>query len=171
MTFAAAPLPVPVSPTMSKVESVGAMRLSSAKICRIGTLFPVTYLVLDGHFGNNNALQMTRRCQLHLISKLRADSALYLPYGGPYAGRGPRRISGDKRDGQALPAHTLRQTPDTDGIITRTYQVEARHKSFAQPLNLVVIVKTNQQTQRQAHVLLFSSDLALPFAHLIDDYG
>ncbi len=22
-------------------------------------LFPLTYLVLDGHFGNNNALQMT----------------------------------------------------------------------------------------------------------------
>ena len=47
----------------------------------------------------------------------------------------------------------------------------ARHKSFAQPLNLVVIVKTNQQTQRQAHVLLFSSDLGLPCAQRIDDYS
>ena len=68
---------------------------------RIGTLFPLTYLVLDGHFGNNNALQMARHCKLHLISKLRADSAVYLPYAGPYAGHGPRRIYGDKLDLQA----------------------------------------------------------------------
>jgi putative transposase len=142
-----------------------------AVMTRSGTLCPVTYLVLDGHFGNNNALQMTRRCQLHLISKLRADSARSLPSVGPYAGRGPRRISGAKLDVQALPAHTLRQTTDTDGIITRISQVAARHKSFAQPLNLVVIGKTNQQTQRQAHVLLFSSDPALPCAQMIDDYG
>ena len=126
---------------------------------------------MDGHFGNNNALQMTRRCHLHLLSKLRADSALYLPYTGPSAGRGPRRIDGDKRAVQALPAHTLRQTTDTDGIVTRIDQVATRHKSFAQPLNLVVIVKTDQQTQRQAHVLLFSSDLTLPCAQRIDYYG
>lgn len=43
----------------------------------------LTYLVLDGHFGNHNALQMARQCGLHLISKLRCDAALYLPYTGP----------------------------------------------------------------------------------------
>ena len=32
---------------------------------------PLTYLVLDGHFGNHNALHMARQCHLHLISKLR----------------------------------------------------------------------------------------------------
>src|SRR5438477_6621851 len=31
----------------------------------------LTYLVLDGHFGNHNALQMARQHHLHLISKLR----------------------------------------------------------------------------------------------------
>ena len=35
----------------------------------------------------------------------------------------------------------------------------------------MVIVKTNLHTQAQAHVLLFSSDLALPWATLIDYYG
>ena len=138
---------------------------------RIGTLFPLTYLVLDGHFGHNSALQMARRCQLHLLSKLRSDSALYLPYTGPYAGRGPRRIYGDKRDLQAIPACYLRDTTNDGGLATRTYQLAARHKTFAQPLNVVVIIKTNPHTQRQAHVLLFSSDLALPFTQLIDDYG
>lgn len=44
----------------------------------------VHYLVLDGHFGNNNALCMVRAQQLHLISKLRCDSALHHPYQGPH---------------------------------------------------------------------------------------
>jgi putative transposase len=44
----------------------------------------LTYLVLDGHFGNYNALQMARQCGMHLISKLRCDAALYFPYTGPY---------------------------------------------------------------------------------------
>jgi len=157
---------VPLTPELTRIQT-----MLGAVMARIGTRCPVTYLVLDGHFGNNNALQMTRRCHLHLISKLRADSAVYLPYTGPYAGRGPRRIYGDKLDVRALPAHALRQTTDADGIVTRIYQLEARHKTFAQPLNVVVIAKTNQHTQRQAHVLLFSSDLALPCAQLIDYYG
>ena len=156
---------VTLTPELTRIHT-----MLGAVLTRIGTLFPVTYLVLDGHFGNNNALQLVRRCQRHLISKLRADSALYLPYIGPYAGRGPRRSYGDKVDPQALPEYALRQTTDEDGIATRVYQLEARHKSFAHPLNLVVIRKTNQRTQRQAHVLLFSRDLALPFAQLIDYY-
>ena len=44
-----------------------------------GDFIPLTYLVLDGHFGNNNALQMVRQVNLHIISKLRHDSALYFP--------------------------------------------------------------------------------------------
>src|SRR4029450_3488300 len=57
-----------------------------------------------------------------------------------------------------------------DGIETRIYQLEKRHKTIAQPLNVVVMVKTNLKTQAQAHVILFSSDLTLPFDQLIDYY-
>jgi len=45
---------------------------------RIRGVVLLTYLVFDGHFGANTALQMVRHCDLHLISKLRADSAFYL---------------------------------------------------------------------------------------------
>ena len=137
---------------------------------RIGKLFPLTYLVLDGHFGNNAALQMAHHCDLHLISKLRYDSALYLPYAGPYAGRGPRRIYGDKIAPRAMPAGYLRQTTLADGVETCIFQLQARHKTFAHPLNVVMIVKTNLKTQALAHVILFSSDLALPFDKLLDYY-
>jgi len=157
---------VTLTPELTRIQTmIGQLLL------RMGGLLPLTYLVMDGHFGNNNALQMARQCNLHLISKLRSDSALYLPYTGPYAGRGPRRIYGDKLDPRALPDRYLRQTTVEAGLETCVYQLETRHMTFPQPLNLVVIVKTNLTTQAQAHVLLFSSELALPFATLIDYYG
>ena len=36
---------------------------------------------------------------------------------------------------------------------------------------MVIIVKTNLRTQARAHVVLFSSDLALAYAPLVDYYG
>ena len=155
-----------LSPELTRIQS-----LIDALLRRIGDLFPLTYLVLDGHFGTAGALQMARGCNLHLISKLRADSALYLPYDGPYAGRGPKRIYGDKLNPRAIPERYLRQTSVDKEIETRIYQFEACHTSFAQPLNVVCLLKTNLKTQAQAHVLLLSSDLTLAFASLIEYYG
>jgi putative transposase len=40
-------------------------------------------VVLEGHFGHHNALQMARQCGMHLIAKLRCDAALSCPYPGP----------------------------------------------------------------------------------------
>src|SRR2546430_5225622 len=40
----------------------------------------VRYFVYDGAFGHNDALQMVTQLDLHLISKLRYDAALYFPY-------------------------------------------------------------------------------------------
>ena len=153
------------SPELTRIQ-----RQICALLERIGGVLPLTYLVLDGHFGNAAALQMALECKLQLISKLRSDSALYLPYTGPYAGRGPRRIYGDKLNPRAIPERFLCQTTLDKGIETRTYQLQVRHKTVAQLLNVVIISKTNLKTQAQAHVLLFSSDLALPFDKLIDHY-
>ena len=72
-------------------------------LCLIAGFIPLTYLALDGHFGNRFALQMVRECGLHIISKLRGDTALYFPYEGPYQGRGPRRKYGDKVAWRAIP--------------------------------------------------------------------
>jgi putative transposase len=60
-----------LSPELTRIQSqIGAL------LSRIGGLLPLTYLVLDGHFGNAAALHMARACKLHLVSKLRSDSAL-----------------------------------------------------------------------------------------------
>jgi putative transposase len=156
---------VELTPELTRIQTLLLQMLA-----RIQTLLPLTYLVLDGHFGNNAALVMAQQCKLHLISKLRCDSALYLPYDGPYAGRGPHRIYGDKLSPRAIPERYLCHTAVADGIETRIYQVQARHKTVAQPLNVVVIVKTNLKTQAQAHVILFSSDLVVSWDKLIDYY-
>jgi putative transposase len=55
-------------------------------------------------------------------------------------------------------------------IRTRIYQVQLLHKNFPQPLNVVVIVKTNLTTGKSAKVLLFSDDLELAYDKLIDYY-
>ena len=137
----------------------------------VGSLLPLTYLLLDGKFGNNNALQMTLQCGLHLISKLRHDAALYFPYDGSYSGRGPHRKYGAKIDYAHIPDEYLQQVTIEDDIETRIYQMTMLHKEFAQPLNVVIIVKTRLETRSRTHVVLFSSDLDLPFDLLIDYYA
>jgi len=130
-----------------------------------------TYVVLDGHFGNHNALQMARQHNLHLISTLRCDAAVYFPYTGPYAGRGPHRKDGDKVHDDNIPMPYLTETNVEGHIQTRLYQARLLHKAFAQPLNVVIIAKTNLRTQAHAHVVLFSSDLDLAYAPLVDYDG
>jgi putative transposase len=77
----------------------------------IAGLIPLTSLVLDGHFGNHNALDMAQQSHLHLIAKLRYDAALSFPATGPSAGRGPHRTDGDKVDDDDLPVQYLKDTP------------------------------------------------------------
>lgn len=131
-----------------------------------GNLIPLSYLVLDGHFGNNNALQMVVQSGLHLVSKLRNDSALYFQYEGD----NKRKKYGDKIDYANLPARYLQKSTTEDGIRTDIYQATMRHKDFAQPLNVVIILKTKLDTGASARVILFSSDLQLAWDKLIDYY-
>lgn len=136
----------------------------------INGLFQVQYLALDGHFGNNNALQMARQCGLHLISKLRRDAALYFQYDGPQHKWGARRKYGAKINYQHIPARYLQASDTARGIRTDYYQAIMLHKSFAQPLNVVIMVKTNLSTGARAHVVLFSSDLDVSYDHVVDYY-
>jgi putative transposase len=156
---------VTLTPELQQIQT-----MIQALLPKLMEWLSVTYLALDGNFGNNNALQMVRQCGLHLISKLRSDSALYFPYTGPQAKRGTRRKCGDRVDCRHIPAQYLKQTTVADGIETRTYQATLLHPEFAQPLNGVIIVKANLHTQAWAHVILFSSDLTLAWDKLVEYY-
>jgi putative transposase len=136
----------------------------------LGPSVSVAYCVLDGAFGNNNAVQMGRRCGLHLVSKLRRDAALYFPFTGQQKKRGRRRKYGDRLDYAQLPDTYCVSKHTADGILTRIYRMTCWHKLFADQLNVVVIVKMNLQTQQLAHVILFSSDLTLTWQKVVDFY-
>jgi putative transposase len=133
-------------------------------------ILSLVYFVYDGAFGNNAAVQMTRQVGLHLISKLRNNSALYFKYNGLYSGKGRRRIYGSRVNYSDLPAENLTSDTTKKQIRTRLYQLEVIHKKFADTLNVVIILKENQQTGKTARIILFSTDLDLEWDKRVDYY-
>ena len=131
----------------------------------------LSYLVLDGHFGNYPSTWMVRQTGLHLISKLRGDAALYEPFAGKYRGCGPYPKYGDKIDVHKLKKKYLKSDTKEKGLRTQIYQATLLNKEFALSLNVVVILKTNLSTKAQAHVILFSTDLQLSYEKMIDYYS
>ncbi len=138
-----------------------------ALLTTIAGKIALKYLLLDGKFGHNNAAQMTLGLGLHLVSKLRYDSALYLPY----QGNNSRRKYGKKLNPRKMPGQFLCQTHVEGDWRIDHYQVQVIHKEFARPLNVVIILKTNLKTQEQGHLILFSTDLELRSAKLIELYS
>ena len=136
----------------------------------IGDTIQPIFLVYDGAFGNNAAIQMTLQVGLHLISKLRSDSALYFKWDGVYSGKGRTPVYGDKVDYSNLPAIYLESEKTEKNIRTRIYQLNVLHKKIAGPLNVVIISKKNLKTGKVAHVILFSTDLELEWEKIIDYY-
>ena len=157
---------LPLSPELQRIQ-----RLLHDLLSLLGGTVPLTYLALDGHFGTAPAIAMVRGSGLHIISKLRSNAALYLPYDGPYGGRGPRRRYGEKLDLKAMPGRFLRETRVEDGIETWIYQVTALQREVAKPLNVVVLVKTNLKTHNRAYVVLFSSDVTQAFEQEVEYYS
>jgi hypothetical protein len=152
-----------------ELERIKAMVLK--QLALINGDIPLIHLALDGHFGNNHALQMTRQCGLHLVSKLRHDAALYFPYAGPQNEHGAPRKYGHKINYDNIPAPYRKESTVEEGMRTDIYQANMLHKDFAQPLNVVIVVKTELKTGKRAHVVLFSSDLDLPYDQTIDYYS
>jgi putative transposase len=157
---------VELTPELKRIQNMVKKQLEMLK-----NLVVVRYLALDGHFGNNNALQMVRQCDLHLISKLRYDAALYFVYDGKQKRKGPRKKYGQKINYRNIPEKYLLEKSMEDDIETRIYQAEMLHRDFAQALNAVIITKTNLKTGAFASVILFSSDLALSYNKIIDFYS
>ncbi|MCZ7667141.1 MAG: transposase [Chloroflexi bacterium] len=130
----------------------------------------ITYFLFDGALGNNNSLQMVRQCGLHLISKLRRDSALYFPYTGKQKKRGAKRKYGNKLNYDQIPNQYLVSTKTVDKICTQIYQMQMWHKLFPDKLNIVIVRKINLENGKWAHVVLFSSDLTLAPDKMVDYY-
>ena len=140
-------------------------------LATVDTTIPLKYVVMDGHFGNYPSAFMVRQANLHLISKLRSDAALYPAFEGEHRGRGPKPKYGTKLEVRHLDAKYLKHTSIEGPLRTDLYQGQFYNKEFAFPLNVVVILKTNLETQTQAHVILFSTDLAQAYTQIIKFYS
>jgi putative transposase len=55
-------------------------------------------------------------------------------------------------------------------MCTRIYPFEVIHRKFADRLNVVIIIKENQQTGKTARIILFATDLNLAWDKLVDYY-
>lgn len=64
----------------------------------------------------------------------------------------------------------LKSDKQEDSIRTQIYQALLLNKGFAFSINVVVILKTNLTTHKQAHIILFSTDLKLPYEKLFEYY-
>jgi len=156
-------------PTLSR-ELLRIQPVLQALLAILKGILAVQYLVMDGHFGNYPSVWMVLQAGLHFVSKLRSDAALYEPFTGKYCGRGAHPKYGDKVDVRKLKKKYLQSDTQEDGIRTQIYQAVLLNKGFAGSINVVVILKTNLSTHKQAHIILFSSDLKLSYEKLIEYY-
>jgi len=91
--------PEPVlSPLLCLLQSMFGLVLAQI------THLQIRHIVLDGKFGNYPATWTVRQAGLHIISKMRHDAALYLPFSGDKPRRGPTPRYGDKLSYAHLPA-------------------------------------------------------------------
>ena len=137
----------------------------------VGTALPLKYVALDGHFGNYPSAFMVRQEHLHLISKLRSDAALYPAFEGDHHGPGPKPKYGEKIDVRKMDKKYLKETSTKGNLRTDIYQGQLYNKEFAFALNVVIILKTNLDSQAQAHVILFSTDLEQAYDKIIQFYS
>lgn len=157
-------------PPILSPESLRIQPVLQAFLAVLRGILAVRYLVMDGHFGNYPSAWMVLQTGLEFVSKFRSDAALYEPFAGKYCGHGPHPKYGDKVDVRQMKKKYLKLDDKEAGIRTQIYQAPLRNREFAFPINVVVILKTNLSTRKQAHVILFSTDLELGYEKLYDYY-
>jgi hypothetical protein len=158
------------SEVVLNLELVRLQQALKHLLATVGDMLSLRYVALDGHFGNYPSAVMVRQVNLHLISKLRTDAALYPAFEGLHPGPGPKPKYGSKIKVRHLDPKYLKETTHEDGLRTDIYQGQFYNKEFTFALNVIIIVKTNLQTKAQAHVILFSTDLELAFDKIIKFY-
>jgi putative transposase len=155
-----------LSPELLRINELLKVTL---KLVRV--FVAVKHLALDGHFGHNQAVLMARMNDLHLISKLRRDAALFEKYEGEYSGHGRRKRYGAKINYEKLAKKYLKKSEREGEIITNYYQGIFLSKSFGSELNVVIIEKINLKTGKIGHAILFSSDVELYWEKLVEYYS
>lgn len=131
----------------------------------------VKHIVLDGNFGNYPSTWLVQKTGLHIISKMKHNAALYLPYAGSKPSRGSSSRYGDRLNYQQLPQQAQVASRVERDYRIDTYQLQLYHKDYPDLLNVVVVVKTHLASGKHGHMVLFSTDLKLTAAQMLDYYS
>lgn len=145
--------------------------LLSGLVKLLRVFIKVKYVALDGHFGHHQAVLMAQENDLHLISKMRRDAALYEKYEGEYSGRGPKNKYGTKVNYDKLPTKYWKKSQREGALMTNYLNGLFLHKEFGQAINVVIIERINLKTKKVGHAILFSSDVGLDWEKLLDYYS
>lgn len=128
------------------------------------------YLVGDGAFGNQYYVQLASKYQLHLISKLKKNAKLILPFAGthPKGKRGPKTKFGQTIDYQNISKQYLKE--QKYDAFTKTsihiYQLKVYNEVSKELINVVIIQQIDKKGLLKNNIVLFSTDTKLSYQQL-----
>jgi len=130
------------------------------------------YFVYDGALGNNQGVHAIIRNGLHLISKLKSNSALYFPFTGEQKKKGTRRIyEEDKIDLNNIDEQYLKETIENEKTKKEIYQFNAYNKKIHGLLNIVVTITTNLKKGTKSRKINFSTDTEQSYEKILEYYS
>jgi hypothetical protein len=134
----------------------------------------VTYLVVDNAYGTSDYAALAKAQGLHLLSKFKCNTALYLPYTGIQKGKRPKQY-GDKVDMMQLDTllpSACKKIETKDGYTHSYYQFQAYAKNAfgVSLLNIVVMRTIRLKDNKVATNIWFTTDLTLDYETLLHYY-
>lgn len=132
------------------------------------------HLVLDGFYGHEDYLLLALKNGLNIISKLKSNAHLILPYEGEQNGIGRPKTKGKKVDLNKIDSKFLVKIIDDkdSNVKTNVYQLKVfTPKMTGITINVVVMNHIHQITQRQSRTVLFTNDLNLDALTVIKFYS
>lgn len=144
-----------------------------AKYC-VGLIMP--YIVLDGFYGNQHYVKYSQTKKLKIISKLKSNAHLILPYQGEKKKAKGRPKKYDKKLVYSkMPKEALLSWPADHKLHKSNIKVWALQVySDAirnQLIQVVIIEKTDPQSKKVGQIILFTNDLTLEPSLLIKYYS
>jgi putative transposase len=147
-----------------------------AQLAKPCVVLKIPYLVLDGFYGNQHYLKYAQTKGLQIISKLKHNAALILPYPGEAKpARGRSKKYDKKLDYAKIPQEALLNLP-ADHKLSKPHTKVGALKVYADKMRthliqVVIIQKTNPKTQKRGQTILFSNDFHLDPLLLIQYYS
>ena len=125
----------------------------------------------DSAYGTKDYADFAATMGLYLLSKLKSNAPLYLPYIGEGKGKRPN-IYGAKLDLNNLPISALKEDITNEDYKVQIFQLSAYAKNTfgSQLLSIVIIRAVNLKNKKVSTQIWFCTDLRLDYLTLLHYY-